>query len=227
MSSSLVNNHSEYFTLVASLPPLPPDLERAGLPINWPRLESRLEMLSGRDREIIGRLERFLRWERRPDQKTDREVMAAYEQIVADIEYPLAREIVTTLMDLRIIVAALRRRRRDLSMIEPFGSWGRQIVRNWQRADFGLGGRYKWLDQLARNLEENEVMKAHRLITSMIWNYLRKIAERHYFDFEAVMLYLVRWDVLNSWIKQDQERGGERFRELTREVMGQHAELFS
>ncbi len=226
MSQPRLRNRSEYFTLIASLPPLPLDFEQAGLPINRPRLESRLDMLSDRDREIIARLERFLRWERRPDQHTDRAAIAAYEGIVADIEYPLAREIVTTLMDIRIIVAALRRRRHELASIEPVGSWGRHIVRNWQRTNFGLGVRFPWLEPLRLALVENKVMEAHHLVTSIIWDYLRKLADRHYFDFEAVMLYLVRWDVLSNWIKQDRDRGRERFKQLTREVMGGYAELF-
>lgn len=221
-----MRNRSEYFTLIASLPPLPLALEQAGLPINRPRLESRLDMLSDWDREIIVRLEKFLRWERQPDRHSDRAVMAAYGKIIADIEYPLARRIVATLMDIRIIVAALRRRRRNLPPLEPVGNWGRHIVRNWQRPDFGLGVRFPWLDRLRLDLEENRVGEAHRLIITEIWGYLRKLADRHYFDFEAVMLYLVRWDVVNGWIRQDPEQGRARFNQLAREAMGQYAELF-
>ncbi|MDT8334066.1 MAG: DUF2764 family protein [Desulfurivibrionaceae bacterium] len=221
-----MNNRSEYFTLIASLPPLPTDFSRAGQPINRLRLEKRLDMLSGRDRKIIERLERFLIWERRPEQHSDQAILAAYEEIVNKTEYPLAREIITTLMDTRIIVAALRRRRRGLPPVEPAGSWGRHIAQNWQRTDFGLGARFPWLDHLRLLLDENRVMEAHRLITSRIWDYLNKLADRHYFDFEAVMLYLVRWDLVNNWIKQDHEKGREKFNQLTREVLGQYAELF-
>jgi hypothetical protein len=222
----MMHSRSEYFTLIASLPPLPLTPEQAGLPINRPRLESRLGMLSDRDRVIIEQLEKFLRWERRPDQHSDRAVMATYARIVADIEYPLAREIVTTLMDIRIIVAALRRRRRNLPPLEPVGSWGRHIVRNWQQPNFGLGVRFPWLDRLRLDLEEDKVMEAHRLIIAEIWDYLRQLADRHYFDFEAVMLYLARWDVVNNWIRHDPEKGRARFNQLTREVLGQYAELF-
>ncbi len=221
-----MNYRSEYFTLITSLPPMPPALEHAELPVNWLRLEKRLDMLSSRDREIIARLERFLHWERRPEQHTDGGVIKAFEKIVTNIQYPLAHEIVTTLMDIRILVAALRRRQRDLAPPEPTGSWGRHIVRNWQRRNFGLGVRFPWLDELRGKLAEGNVMAAHRLITSVIWDYLRKLADRHNFDFEAVMLYLVRWDVVNNWVKQDREKGRKRFNQLTREVMGQYVELF-
>jgi len=221
-----LKHRSEYFTLITSLPPMPLTLEQAGLPVNWFRLEKRLDMLSGQDREIVERLERFLRWERRPEQHTDREVIKAFEKIVTDIKYPLAHEIVTTLMDIRILVAALRRRQRDLPPPEPAGSWGRHIVRNWQRRNFGLGVRFPWLDELRGELAAGKVMASHRLVTSVIWDYLRKLADRHNFDFEAVMLYLVRWDVVNNWVRQDQEKGRKKFNQLTREVMGRYAELF-
>ncbi|MFP3982892.1 MAG: DUF2764 family protein [Desulfurivibrionaceae bacterium] len=221
-----MNHRNEYFTLIASLPPMPLTLDEVRLPLNWLRLESRLDMLSSRDREIIERLERFLRWERKPRCRRDHEVMESFDKIVANIEYPLTHEIVTTIMDIRILVAAVRRRQRNLPPMEPAGSWGRHIVRNWQSAGFGLGVRFPWLDQLRLDLAENKVMAAHRLVVSVIWDYLRRLAETHYFDFEAVMLYLVRWDVVNNWVKQDREKGRKRFNQLTTEVMGQYAELF-
>ncbi len=221
-----MKNRTGYYTLIASLPPMPLQLEQARLPINWPRLEGRLDMLSERDRKIIRRLERFLRWERRPHCRSDKDVMAAFEKIQEKIEYPLAHEIVTHLMDIRMLVAAVRRRQRDLPPPEYAGTWGRHIVRNWQRTNFGLGVRFPWLDELRLHLSQDKNMSAHRLVVSVIWDYLRKLAEHHHFDFEAVMLYLVRWDVVNNWVKQDREKGKKRFNQLTREVMGQYAKLF-
>ncbi len=102
-----------YYTLVASLPALPPRLATARtrrLPINRERLRERLCMLDPPDFEVIQQAEDFLEWHRQPVERTDGEVVAWHRKIVEGPYPRTLKEMVDERLSLRTLMAALRRR---------------------------------------------------------------------------------------------------------------------
>jgi len=217
---------TEYYTLLASLPAMPRDFHKPRVPISEPRLRARLHMLSGQDAHVLWQLSTFLRWEQQPREQTDIDVCRAYERILAELDNPLCREIIEFLMDIRFLTAALRTRRQGRSPSTCMGRWGQQIRRNWDAPGFGLQLRYPWLDELAKLWNEQQIMAAQQLLTEVVWAFLLRLAERYYFDFEAVMVYLARWDIIHNWLSHDLEQGRQRFDELIEEALGDYAAIF-
>ena len=76
----------DYYTLIGSLPALPPHFEDAErVPISGQRLDEHLKMLDPEAAEVIDRLRDFLLWDRQPLDRSDDEFCRHYEQIVAGV----------------------------------------------------------------------------------------------------------------------------------------------
>ena len=43
------------------------------------------------------------------------------------------------------------------------------------------------------------------------------------FSFEAVPLYVARWEILNRWTTRDLDTGKQRFEHLMQETLGEYA----
>ena len=216
-----------YYTLIASLPALPRSFEVDRVPITPPRLEHRLKMLGPKDAEVVAVLRTFLLWDRQRLHRTDEEVIPYYEELLPRIGNPLARRIVSLRMDIRTIMSGLRRRRGGLSPPPGVGQWVDHIRRNWQHPDFHLGWQFPWIAEVDRLLGTTECLAIQRILLTVAWNRWKREAERHDpFSFEALLLYLARWEMINRWVNMDAVLGRERFEELVTESLDEYAQLY-
>lgn len=216
-----------YYTLIASLPALPKSFEADRVPITSPRLEQRLKMLSPKDAEVVGRLRAFLLWDRERLHRTDEEVIPYYEELLATIANPLARQIVGLRMDVRTIMSGLRRRRRGLLPPPGVGQWVDHIRRNWQHPDFRLGWRHPWIAEVDGLLGTTDLLAIQRMLLTVAWNRWKREAERHDpFSFESLLLYLASWEMINRWSNMDAPVGRKRFEELLTESLNEYAQLY-
>ena len=69
-----------YYTLLASLPPLPRFDQTERLPITRERLAQRLRMLSPEDAELFECAAEFLAWRRQTATRTDQEMIANFKK---------------------------------------------------------------------------------------------------------------------------------------------------
>src|SRR6516164_3172004 len=103
---------NSYYMLISSLPALPARFDADQRPMTLERLHTRLRMLEPEDAEEINRMLAVLRW------------MSRYGELMQEITNPLVREILAAGMDMRMVVAALRRRRHGLGPpTVGFGQW--------------------------------------------------------------------------------------------------------
>jgi hypothetical protein len=93
--------------------------------------------------------------------------------------------------------------------------------------DFGLGNVLPWLPELSRLMEEGNPLSFERELLGLSYRYMSRAAEDHYFTFEAVAVYVLRWDVFARWTECDGVRARERFEHLVRDGLGVHTELFA
>ena len=221
-----------YFTLVASLPPLP-HFERAKtLPINPERLEARLRMLDPDDAESAAMALDFLRWQSQPMGRTDAEIVARYARIMDQARDPDLRELVDSRMQLRTVVAALRRRRLGQPPPRRSEAWGvgpfvPRIEAHWQEPDFGLAGVYPWLPEVRRHLEAGETLEVQRLLMDAVWQHLSALESGQTFTFERVLIYLFKWDIVRRWLTYACEAAAQRFEHLLREALVDHSPVFA
>ena len=146
-----------------------------------------------------------------------------------EITNPLVREVLAAGMNLRMILAALRRRRHGLGPPPVgFGRWFEHIRRHFNQPDFGLGHVLPWLIPFDQLLEHGDVLTLYRRVLGETWAYLRKRAQDYdSFSFEAVVLYIARWDITRRWQQLQAERGRAVFEALVKEVLGEYAELYT
>lgn len=218
----------QYITLMASLPEMPPGFEVERVPISLPRLKGRLTMLTWRDQALVRRFMRFVGLENHRWDRKDEDVLLEYEEILGEMESPFVRDLVVQLADIRMLVAAVRRKLKNGTPPEIMvGKLADRIVHNWQKPQFGLGTRFPWLAELTGLLAENHVRAAERLLNSILWQKLYNLSQYHLFDFEALAVYLARWNIVHNWVTgRDRDEGRRRLDQLVEEAMGKYAGLF-
>ena len=214
-----------YYTLIASLPALPPSFEVERDPITRPRLAQRLKLLEPEDVAALDRLTDFLAWDRQPLDRTDEEMVAHYGQLLTGLRNSLVRRLVDDRMQVKTIVSGLRRRRANLPPPVGMEPWAGHLRRNWGHPDFGLQYRHPWISRFRELTDAGDVVEANRLLLSVAWKEWSRLANDYQFSFEAVILYLARWEIIDRWTSRDAERGRQRFEQLITETLGEHANL--
>ena len=218
-----------YYMLICSLPALPPRLDVDRLPITLERLQGRLRMLEPEDAQEISRMLDILAWSRQFVEADDAAVVKRYGELMQEVTNPLVREVFAADMDVRMIVAALRRRRHGLGPpTVGFGQWFEHIRRHFNQPDFRLGHVFPWIlpfEQHARARGCAEPLPAR--CWGKAWAYLKKRAEDYDFSFEAVVLYIARWDIIRHWQQLQAERGRAVFEALVTEALGEYAKLYA
>ncbi len=219
---------NSYHMLISSLPSLPARFDVDRLPISAERLKNRLRLLAPEDALEIDRLTEILRWGRQFEESNEAAVVKRYIELMDGITYPLLREMLTIMGDVRMIMTTLRRRRRGLGpAIVGIGQWCEHIRRNFNRPDLGLGHVFPWIPQVDAMLEAGDLLAITRHNIGSVWAYLRKRAEEFYFSFEAVVLYTSRWEIIRHWQDLKPERGRVIFETLIKEALGNHANIYS
>lgn len=195
----------KYTFLMASLPPHSNDfLCAAQPPISKIQLDKRLALLDKHDREELESIEQMLFWSHARDAK-DEEIIEQDNATLSKIKIPFLKQLALWRLTTRTLVSALRLR--HAGFIPPskncfmgFGKWLPVIAKNWERPDFGINPiEVPWLIKANECIVQNKPLELEKLLLSMAWRYYVKLSEQHTFDFEAVVIYVMRWDVTNQW----------------------------
>jgi hypothetical protein len=218
-----------YPQLVSSLPPLPPRFESGPPPITLERLQTRLRLLEPEDAVEVERLLNILEWSRQIAESTDEATAKRYDELMKEVTHPLVRELIDFGLDMRMILAAQRRRRLGLGPPPVgLGRWFGNIRRNFAQPDFGLGQVLPWVVPFEQLLTHGDVLALHRRALGETWAWARtRSQDFDMFSFEAVVLYVVRLDIMLYWHELDVARGRAVFDSLLAEAMGTYAEFQS
>jgi hypothetical protein len=209
-----------YTVLMASLPPLGGLFEARSPAISLLKLQSRLTLLHPDDRHTLDLMVGFLSQAVRDDESLagpiDARLLQSARGFFAEVANPTLRQLVAHRLDLRTILAALRRRHRGES--EPptgqawgFGPWVASIERRWKEPAFGLEAVFPWIPEVSRVLEAGDLVSLERSLFAVIWKDLDRLGFGHRFDFEAVVIYLARWALVDRWSHYDAEAAVHRF----------------
>jgi hypothetical protein len=196
------------------------------------KIESRFKLLETKDTEILQRLVSLIAWSEQPMTRTDCQFVKEANHFLEEIQNSTLREIVVHRLDLRTIVAALRRRHRG--EIEPpikeiwgVGNWVNFIERHWTEPDFHLSAIFPWVLEANRLLDANDLVGLERLQFSVNWQMLDRISGGHYFDFEAVVIYLMRWSLVDRWSRYNGEAAVACFRKLVDSGIEKFTDVFA
>ena len=101
------------------------------------------------------------------------------------------------------------------------------IERNWEMPDLRLGLAYAWINQARQYLESGESLALERLLMGLLWDHVDRSVQPFEFGIEAVLVYVLKWDILQRWLSYNVEEASKRFEELVSEVSDEQRQLFS
>lgn len=222
----------KYIVLMASLPPLGNLFEAATPPISRIKLESRLQLLDTTDSQTLEQIANLISWPSQPPERTDPGFVADARRFLGSTRSGTLRALVTERLEMRTIVAALRRRHRGEAQpptgeVWGFGGWVGLIERNWSAPTFGLEGIFPWVRQAHDLLQTDDLIGFEKLQFSVVWSILDRLGAGHNFDFEALIIYLARWSLVSRWSCYKGEVAVTRFRQLVDSGLGNHKKLFA
>lgn len=209
----------KYTLLLSSLPVQPAELFSSRLPvISRIQLDKRLALLDAEDAADLARIEGLLHWSKMAA-GDDAAIISAGERELALVRSAFLRDIVSWRLELRTLLTALRRRHAGerITPADPFYGFGghlRFIHRYWQKPDFGLGNSLPWIKQAQQLIAEDNPLALDKLMLELNWKHCARLSLGHTFDFPAVVLYVLRWYLINRWVSYDKDRALLRFNEL-------------
>ena len=225
-----MNDPNEYTMLLASLPHHGSLFAAKRTPINRVKLESRLKVLKPEHHETLNLVVNALFWFALPLGMEETKIIARGREAIARIENDTLKQIILQRLEIRTCVAALRRR--NSGQTSPptdrgwgYGRWLNHIARNWSEPSFRLDGVFPWLRDADRLMRESDTLGLERLLLEAVWKTLGRCAGEHEFDFEAVVIYLLRWHVIARWTMYDNEQASKRFAELVDSALAEKGQL--
>ncbi len=217
--------------LISSLPFHGPLFGAHHTPLSRLRLEHRLRVLEPEDARILRRLTEILDFIHHSMDLTDAELVRRTRTLEAELPSTFLRDLLRFRMEQRTLLAAQRRRRRGETSPphEPgwgYGRWVGHVERNWHEPGFRLERVFPWVTEAERLLRADDSLGLERLKLAVTWAHLDRMSEGHWFDFEAVVIYVLRWDLIARWIGQDGEAALVRFEGLAAGGLRDYAHLF-
>ncbi|MDR3502589.1 MAG: DUF2764 family protein [Legionella sp.] len=194
---------TEFYTVASSLPRLGVSFKIATPPISRFQLEKRLRLLPEEQVLQVFAIE-LLVWKSwfKPQQSVTATRML-YQNIIKN-QSPFIINLIDWYLDLRSIFAAIRMRNEKKEVPENphdywISHWDHRLMQKWSDADFGLKSVYPWLPKVVSDIEKNNTAAVEGFLLAHIWKHLSIVEAGHYFDFEAITIYLLRWNVVNYW----------------------------
>ncbi len=209
-----------YVTLISSFPPHTPQLfATRQTPISRIKLDERLQMLTPEHAQDLALIENLVHWDRIAISTTDEEMVRRAEETMRSLKNQFIKDIIIWRLEQRTAVAALRRKNLALDVPKAgvrwgYGQWVGHIVRHWQEPTFALEKILPWLYEAKQFLEEKNHLGLERLLLSLVWEYYGRVAADHYFDFEAVVVYVLRWDVIDRWSRYNSKLATHRLERM-------------
>jgi len=222
----MIKPQVDYAMLMASLPPHALSLwDDKNKSLSQVQLERHLTLLQPEDKQMLAKIESVLHWAKMPSIKEAKEIAKSSEQLLQSVQTPFLQEIIIWRLQIRTIIAAIRQRKLNGELAEKdegigYGDLPRIIKKNWQIDDFALSNRFPWVNEANQLFNSNECVALEKLLLNLSWRHYEKMGQGHYFDFEAVIIYVLRWDIINRWSQNDTEKAMQQFEHLVEVALG-------
>ncbi|MCQ1057739.1 DUF2764 domain-containing protein [Photobacterium sp. ZSDE20] len=216
-----------YHGLLTSLPHIDSLFDSKITPISRYQLERRLSALSFDERKHLNMIEQIMHWDRTNNDADDAELIKFATWVRSEVKSQVLRELIDWRLDMRSVVAALRRKKAGEKAPAgarwSFGTRYEFIRRNWSAPYFNLHFTFPWLPDVARYMEHDQSLDVEKALLEAVWEQLDRISTKERFSFEAVVIYLLRWNLVSRWTTYNSEIAIERFDQLVESALGEFA----
>jgi hypothetical protein len=214
-----VSAANRYAMLISSLPYHGVLFGARQTPLSRIRLSQRLKLLEPSDAECLRQIGELLDWSYLGRERGDEDIVARAREVIPTLRNAFVRELVVWRLELRTLVAALRRRQRGQGTPPAhthwgYGRWLTQLRKYWNEPHFRLERVFPWLPEARNLLESGDTLGLERLLIGIGWEHLERLSDSHHFDFEAVLIYTQRWSLIARWTSYDGATALARFDEL-------------
>ncbi|MGI9507737.1 MAG: hypothetical protein ACR2QJ_00130 [Geminicoccaceae bacterium] len=225
-----MSDPSAYVMLISSLPNPEALFLAKQPPLSRLKLDQRLRILTEEDAETLALIEQALDWRKLSITASEQDVIDRAKRALSGIDNETVQLIIRDWLETRTCVAALRRRARGDGPPAPgtpwgFGRWVGHMARNWIEPGFRLDGVFTWLREADGLMKQNDTLALERLLLGQSYKQLQRRAGEHAFDFEAVVIYVLKWNIVDRWGRSNAEAAARRFDDLTKAGLGAYATL--
>lgn len=208
-----------YQELLASLPHLHDPFAKRRPPISLVQLRKRFNMLDPAHQSLMDELWETVLWSHIPLATPDTQLVLRFNQVLATIADEQLHQWLLWRMDVRTVLAALRRRHLGEEAPLPHEFWGvgnltHLIRQRWRQPAFGLAAHFTWLPEIETLMAEGDSLALEERILAVLWQYLNLCQPQQADGFSAVFLYAMRWDISQRWTRYDSDTGLDNFRQL-------------
>lgn len=184
-------------------------------PISRMQLDRRLLLLEAKDAAELQKIEKLVHWSQFKD-KNDQEIIRNCRELMASMTDDFLKQLALWHLEIKTVLSALRLRHKGVQAPEKnsfpgFGGWLGFFEKNWHLTDFGFGYRSPWVAEAERLLSNNKAFELEKLLFDLVWQHYARIGNQHYFDFPAVVIYVLRWDLTHRWLNYHADKAMERF----------------
>jgi hypothetical protein len=136
-----------------------------------------------------------------------------YDHVRREASTSLLRDYFQFEKDLRNVLVAVRARRQDLSPADHLVGSGELVEQlgGSNADDFGLGQDLPWIESL---LDVQDPLQLEDTVEQVLWDHLEERIQQKNFEFDVVLAYLLKLQLLEKRLALSEERGMEIVREL-------------
>ena len=209
----------QYIELICSLPHLHNPFVQKRPPITAVQFRKRFNMLDLGDQKLILALAEAFYWGRISLASSDETLIRKAGRLLDRINSPDLKGWLLWRMDMRALMAALRRRKKTQESPGKNERWGygryvRAIENNWSHPYFKLEGRFTWLVEANTLLGSGDSFALEKLLLSTAWNYYSHQQADTRYSFSDVWLYSMKWDLVNRWCQYNAEQARVSFDQM-------------
>lgn len=99
-----------------------------------------------------------------------------------------------------------------------------ELLRFSNVRDFNFGNAADYLTELSQIVEEKDPMQREKRLDLLRWKWLDTHTFFKTFDFESVLAYMIRLEMIERWLKLDKTLGEKTFRRLVADMKRESAE---
>lgn len=212
-----------YYSLMTSLPRYAISYKTSERHLSRIQLEKRFRLLEENTKRYLDEVE-WLLWQSwfMPG-LTLNELQSRSARILSESP-ELIKELLFSFLNLRTVLTAFSVRQAEPeskagSIALLRGTMREQILKNWQKEDFGLGNLYPKMKAILQFAQVNQASLAEESILNLLWQLLDKFENGHYFDLMAVIIYLLRWNIVDYWSSFDVNQALAKINEMIKTLL--------
>lgn len=214
---------TSYYMLMTSLPRHNKQYKIKQTPISRIQLEKRLKLLTESERNILTSIT-YCIWDSWFDPKLPLNETIKKSKMLLLLKNPFIENMIYWFFDIRSVFVALRLRKiQSFTPANPKDLWftclSTRLIKNWNIPDFGLKSVYPWLAEISNKMSSKETATVEDIFLTLIWKHLDSIETRHFYDFEALIIYLMRWKIVDYWSSFNEKIASDRVHELTDKIL--------